>query len=224
MRPTRPAAAALAAAFAALSVAFAPPVGAPEGTVAIGAPVAAVSSAHTAAPSAAPPVAADAQPVSAPALDTETAATAEPDPAPAPPPDEDPGTGDLTTRVHAAFANAIPPRWQPLATELTVVGGHSSYAWFEGRVQIGGYHASGPWDYLRTVIAHELGHVIAFRFGDVAYDGEAPAGFPYTGTSPEVWANCVAVAFTGSEAGRLSDRAHCSAEQAAWTAEWLSTH
>lgn len=158
-------------------------------------------------------------PTTAPPSTTTTTA-APPTTAPPPPaPDPDPGTGDLAARVHAALADAIPPRWAAEVSAVEVIAGATSWGWDHGLIQISRFHASGPWWRLRAVVAHEVGHVIAFRYGSQDYHGAPPAGAPLGPGSEETWAECVAGAFTGHQV-----HPECGPDAVAWTAEWLDTN
>jgi hypothetical protein len=125
--------------------------------------------------------------------------TATPTAAPMSPPTGDPG-GSGVARAQAALDGAVPAVWRSvLAPRIEEIGGTTSWANTDGSLRFGSFHLGGPWQHLRTVMAHELGHLVAFRYGSQAFLGAAPAGFPYTGSHPEeMWADCVARTFTGN--------------------------
>lgn len=145
-------------------------------------------------------------------------------PAPSvPPATEDPGTADPAARAHAAFASAMPEVWRhAIPAELRIIPGQSSWASTRGRMYIGSHHASGDWARLRAIVAHEFGHLIAFRYGTSSALGAPPAGWPEPGLSaPERWADCVATAFTGRPLGSHGQAA-CSDESLSWTVAHLA--
>lgn len=136
----------------------------------------------------------------------------------------DPGTGDPLARARAAFAAGVPSRWWDTVSSFDTISGTSSFTYPNGRIEIGSYHTSGGWERLKAVVAHEVGHAIAFRYGTGEYPGAPPAGFPVGGARVEErWADCVAVVFTG-----IQLNAHglppCPTEAVMFTADWLATH
>ena len=63
------------------------------------------------------------------------------------------------------------------------------------------------------MLAHEFGHLIAFRYGSQAYVGAPPEGWPAPTHRPEeAWADCVQRAFTG-RASASHDLATCDGER-----------
>jgi hypothetical protein len=135
-------------------------------------------------------------------------------PAPAPSPAQ---------RVRAAFDSSVPPVWRSaISVRFEIIPGGTSWGYPDGLVQIGTYHANGSTARLRATVAHEFGHLIAFRYGSRAYNGAAPTGWPAYGSNPaEAWADCVSQAFTG-----VIDPSHglppCQGESLAWTQAWLA--
>jgi hypothetical protein len=104
---------------------------------------------------------------------------------------------------------------------LEIIEGNTSWASPSGVIQISSAHMSGSSAHLRATLAHEFGHLVAFRYGDSAYNGAAPKGWPSYGPRPEEsWADCVSQAFTG-----IVDPSHglppCSGASLAWTQDWL---
>jgi hypothetical protein len=150
--------------------------------------------------------------------------------APAPPtvatkdPGPDPGIGDPGARVRAAFSIAVPEPWRvAIPVEIRLIGGTTSWADPTNVIQVARYHALGGWSHLVSVLAHEFGHLIAFRDGAGAFAGSAPPGWPYNSRQPaEAWADCVSEAFT-----YIVDPSHglgaCPSDVLAWTATWLAT-
>jgi hypothetical protein len=135
----------------------------------------------------------------------------------------DPGTGDLTGRGNAALSSAVPSvRLNAVPVRLGVISGTSSLSYADGRLELGTYHLSGPWDRLQAVSAHEFGHHIAFRYGSQAQFGAAPSGWPISGSTPvERWADCVSRSFSGYPLGSHSQTA-CDGESLDWTTGWLA--
>ncbi len=156
-------------------------------------------------------------PVAAPAPPAPTPAPA-PAPAPAPPaPPADP-----MERVQAAYLSSVPAGWRDaIAVRFEVIEGNTSWAAHDGTIQIGTTHANGSESVLRATVAHEFGHLIAFRFGSQAFNGAAPEGWPaYSDRPEEAWADCVSRAFSG-----VNDPSHglpsCEGSSLSWTADWV---
>jgi hypothetical protein len=117
--------------------------------------------------------------------------------------------------VPAAWRSAIPVR-------IEVIPGSTSWGWSDGRIQVGLDHVLRGTNVLRTTLAHEFGHLIAFRYGSQAFAGAAPKGWPsYSSRPEEAWADCVAQAFTG-----LAIPSHglpsCPSASLSWTSNWLA--
>lgn len=140
------------------------------------------------------------------------------EPAPEPPP------LSAQEQIDAAFAAAVPARWRSLITvELVPVGGSTSLAYPGGRIDVAEYHRTRGETLLRSVIAHEFGHLIAFRYGSQEFNGAAPVGWHYEGRSPEeMWADCVSLSFTGN-VDRSYNLPACAGETLSWTQNYLST-
>ncbi|MFL6204211.1 MAG: hypothetical protein ACJ739_02580 [Acidimicrobiales bacterium] len=157
----------------------------------------------------------------APKVTARAAAPATPAPAQAPSPP--PPSQSPLQRVQAAFSASIPRAWQAaIPVRFEIISGVTSWGHPNGLIQIGTYHADGPSARLRMVVAHEFGHLIAFRYGSGAYNGAAPKGWPAYGSNPaEAWADCVSQAFTG-----VVDPSHglppCSGSSLSWTRQWLA--
>lgn len=136
---------------------------------------------------------------------------------------DDPGTADLELRVVVAYDTTIPHRWRHTVTGLGLKGGDASWAYPDGRILISEHHANGDWERLRAVVAHEVGHAIAFRYGSGAYHGAGPADFdaPAGLDGAERWSNCVAAALTGYTL-RSSGPSACDDAGARWALEWLT--
>jgi hypothetical protein len=170
--------------------------------------------------------------VAAPDTTTTTAVPAPPAPPPAPVPvtvappvpASPPAPVDLQARVEQAFADAVPAAWREgLPTTLRVILGSTSYATGPDLIEVGDGPASGSWSHLLSVVAHEFGHLIAFRYGSGEYVGAAPEGWPDPGFAhpAEAWADCVAQAFTGV-VDPSYDLPPCPDATLAWTIRWLA--
>lgn len=160
--------------------------------------------------------------VAAPVTTTTTAAPPPAPPttvAPAPPPPPPPAVSPLE-HLRAVFASTVPAAWRAaIPVEIVTIGGTTSWAEPSGVIKVSTYHQSHA---VATTLAHEFGHLIAFRFGSQAFNGAAPVGWPsYSGRPEEAWADCVAHAFTG-----LAEPSHglpaCPAASLSWTRAWLA--
>jgi hypothetical protein len=98
------------------------------------------------------------------------------------------------------LAEAVPGRWRAaIPVSFQVIAGRTSWSSFSGLIQVGDGQLTSAVPHATFIIAHEFGHLIAWHYGTDAFNGAGPAGFPYTGQMPEeMWADCVAQAFTGS--------------------------
>ena len=109
-----------------------------------------------------------------------------------------------------------------IAVKLEVISGNVSWADPAGRILVSEAHANGPQARLTVLLAHEFGHLIAFRYGSREYNGAAPEGWPpYSDRPEEAWADCVATAFTGISAPHHG-LPPCSGESLSWTQAWLA--
>lgn len=149
--------------------------------------------------------------------------TPAPPAAPKPPPPPPPPPPDPAARVQAAYEASVPAAWRSaIAVHFQLIEGNTSWASHDGTIQIGSTHYNGSESLLRATVAHEFGHLIAFRYGSQAYNGAAPEGWPAYGNSPEeAWADCVSRAFSG-----VNDPSHglppCAGDSLSWTANWVS--
>lgn len=125
-------------------------------------------------------------------------------------------------RVQAAYESSVPAAWRStIAVHFELIEGNTSWASHDGTIQLGSSHYNGSESLLRATIAHEFGHLIAFRYGSQAFNGAAPDGWPsYSSRPEEAWADCVSRAFTG-----LNDPSHglpsCEGASLSWAASWL---
>lgn len=126
--------------------------------------------------------------------------------------------------LQAAYEAAVPAAWRSAITvRLELIGGSTSWADPAGSIQVSEAHATGSHSNLAATLAHEFGHLIAFRFGSQAYNGAAPSGWPaYSDRPEEAWADCVSQAFTGIVAPSHGLPA-CSGVSLDWTISWLSS-
>jgi hypothetical protein len=115
-------------------------------------------------------------------------------PTPAPTPEAPPAE-----HLQASFEATVPAAWRAdITVQLESIDGSTSWGWPTGLIQVGTAHLTRGEDTLRTTLAHEFGHLIAYAYVSQAFHGAAPAGWPAYGNEPaEAWADCVARAFTG---------------------------
>lgn len=144
-------------------------------------------------------------------------------PAPAPPAPAPAPVPSPAERVRAAFESSVPAVWRAaIPVRLVLIDGSTSWADHNGDIRIGSTHYNATEGKLRAVLAHEFGHLIAFRYGSQAFNGAGPSGWPSYGSIPaEAWADCVSQAFTG-----VLDPSHglsaCSGSSLSWTVGWLA--
>jgi hypothetical protein len=125
--------------------------------------------------------------------------------------------------VQAAFEASVPAAWRSAITvRLELIDGDVSWGYTDGTIQIAAAHLLSGDSELRVTLAHEFGHLIAYRYGTQAFMGAAPDGWPaYSSQPAEAWADCVARAFTG-----IATPSHglpsCAGQSLAWTADWLA--
>jgi hypothetical protein len=95
---------------------------------------------------------------------------------------------------------AVPARWlAAIPVTFEVIAGKTSWSSITGLIQVGDWQLTHSVADARFTLAHEFGHLIAWHYGTDAFNGAGPAGFPYSGPLPEeMWADCVATAFTGT--------------------------
>ncbi len=186
----------------------APPPPAPSTTAA---PEPAAAPAPTSPPTTAPP------PPPPPAPTT----TAAPEPVAAPAPQA--AQEAPADRVQRVYLAAVPGVWRDdIAVRFRIIEGSTSWGHGDGLIEVARAHVDASEAYLADVLAHEFGHLIAFRYGTKAYAGAAPEGWPAPPQSPaEAWADCVQTAFTGR-----SNPSHglpaCAGEQLDWAAAWVA--
>jgi hypothetical protein len=125
--------------------------------------------------------------------------------------------------VRATFEAAVPTAWrQAVAVRFEIIEGNMSWASPDGLIQVARQHAEGSDRLLRSLLAHEFGHLIAFGYGSQAFNGAAPEGWPpYSSRPEEAWADCVARAFTG-----IDEPSHglpsCQGSSLSWGSSWLA--
>jgi hypothetical protein len=129
----------------------------------------------------------------------------------------DPGTGDLLARSQAALDGVVPTGWrQALPVQLSIIDGPTSLSGNNGTIQVGSVHASGDWNKLQAVMAHEFGHQVGFGYGSQAEPGAAPTGWPpYGSPLVEGWADCVSLSWTVYGYP-------CGGSSLPWTSDWLA--
>jgi hypothetical protein len=117
--------------------------------------------------------------------------------------------------VPASWLAAVPARFE-------VIAGKTSWSSFGGLIQVGDWQLTSSVGRAKFTIAHEFGHQIAWKYGTDEYNGAGPAGFPYTGRIPEeMWADCVAQAFTGLSYP-TSGLGACPGDSLAFTSAFLN--
>lgn len=164
-----------------------------------------------------------------PAAPTTTAApapatTAPPAPTPvAAPPPQAATAESPEDRVRRVYSSAVPQTWQAdFEVRFEIIDGSTSWAYGDGRILVARSHADGGEAHLADVLAHEFGHLIAFRYGTKAYVGAAPEGWPEPPQSPaEAWADCVQTAFTG-RVNPSHGLPPCGTAQLDWATAWLA--
>lgn len=138
-------------------------------------------------------------------------------PAPPPPP------ADLQAMVDDAFRRAVPAGWRAaVPARISVIDGSTSWASTDGTIKVARSHVTRGDEVLRVTLAHEFGHLIAFRHGTQGYLGAPPAGWPSFSSNPaESWADCVSRAMTGSPLPSHG-LPPCPASSLTWTSSWLA--
>jgi hypothetical protein len=136
-------------------------------------------------------------------------------PPPPPPPSRQ-------ARIENAFVASISAGWRTaIPVRLVVISGQTSWASPGGEIRVAVSHADASMPKLRAVLAHEFGHLIAFRYGAQTYNGAAPEGWPAYGARPEeAWADCVSQAATGVL--EPLGRPPCGGASLSWTRQWLA--
>lgn len=133
-----------------------------------------------------------------------------------------PPTTDLVQRANDALSSVVPAAWRDTVHPwFVLIEGYTSWSSTTGRIRIARFHASGPYERLRAIVAHEWGHQVAFRYGTKAYLGAPPAGWPYQGDRPaEAWGDCVAQTLTGLNPSRRVGECDDAALQ--FIRDWLA--
>jgi hypothetical protein len=139
-------------------------------------------------------------------------------PTPAPTPAASPAE-----HLQASFEATVPAAWRAdITVQLESIDGSTSWGWPTGLIQVGTAHLTRGEDTLRTTLAHEFGHLIAYAYVSQAFHGAAPAGWPAYGNEPaEAWADCVARAFTGVDLPSHG-LPSCAGAALSWAATWLA--
>jgi hypothetical protein len=135
-----------------------------------------------------------------------------------------PTTANLVRRSSLAYSSAVPVRWRSAVPikRLTIIGGYSSLSYSSGLTKVAAYHANGDYTRLRSVMAHEWGHQLSWKYGTRAYNGAPPAGFPQrTRATQETWADCVSWALIGRQYP-YGNVPKCSRAAMVWTKRWLA--
>ncbi|MEN3272846.1 MAG: hypothetical protein V7636_1607 [Actinomycetota bacterium] len=133
-----------------------------------------------------------------------------------------PPTTDLVQRANDALTSVIPAQWlADVHPWLVLIEGSTSWSSTTGRIRVARFHAAGPYERLRAIMAHEWGHQAAFTYGTHAYLGAPPEGWPHAGNGEaEVWADCVAQTLTGTNpSGHVGE---CDSAALQFTRDWLA--
>ncbi len=169
----------------------------------------------------------------APASATPTATPTGAAPAPAPPetaptPPAPPApvpAASRRDRVEDALRGAVPPAWLAATSpRIEIIPGATSFAHGDGLIEVGTTHADGSDAHLADVLAHEVGHLVAFGWGTQRFAGAAPEGWPAPAGSAdpaEAWADCVQLVFTG-RVNPSHGLAPCPEDARRWTETWLA--
>jgi len=129
-----------------------------------------------------------------------------------------------TSRANSALKSAVPAAWRnaiPTARATKMISGNSSTSAYRAGIWISRLHAAKSTPMLRSTMAHEFGHHIAFSYGSQVVYGAAPKGFPQGVTNVETWADCVGEAFSGIDNHGTNVKKHCSKAGLRWTKAWL---
>lgn len=143
-----------------------------------------------------------------------------PTPAPAPAPVAAPAAVPSAEEV---YRQVVPSAWRSVfSVRFEYIGGNTSWASSNGTIKIAEAHRTNRSE-LAVTIAHEFGHLIAWRYGTQAYNGAAPEGWPaYSSRPEEGWSDCVSQVFTG-----ITDPSHglpaCAGSSLSWTRSWLAS-
>jgi hypothetical protein len=131
--------------------------------------------------------------------------------------------GDEENRVFALYHEAVPDHWEARITpEMYGIEGSTSYAYSPRTIYLAEYHLNSSDRYLQVIIAHEYGHLIAFKYGTGEYLGAPPEGWPPRTDRPEEhWADCVQQVFLGF-AEPTRGLPPCEGEQLSWASEYLA--
>lgn len=114
--------------------------------------------------------------------------TAPPAPPPAPP--AAPAPAEAPAPAIDLWACA-----QGLATSIEVIPGDTSLARTDGTILVSQWHIDQGQATVCSAVAHEAGHLYAYRYGPGSPLGAPPTAF-YS-RDPEHWADCAAAVWTG---------------------------
>jgi hypothetical protein len=122
------------------------------------------------------------------------------------------------------LATTVPARWlAAIPVSFEVIAGKTSWSSFSGLIQVGDWQLTHSVADAKFTLVHEFGHLIAWHYGTDAFNGAGPAGFPYTGQMPEeMWADCVATAFTGTSYP-TRPLSGCPSDALAFTSRFLAS-
>ena len=126
-------------------------------------------------------------------------------------------------RVWDLYHRAIPDLWeQRIYPAIYGIDGYTSYAYTPRTIYLAEYHLRSSDQYLSVIIAHEYGHLIAFRYGTQEYLGAPPRGWPPRTDRPEEhWADCVQQVFL-NVVDPTPGLPPCEGAQLQWARDWLA--
>jgi len=137
-------------------------------------------------------------------------------------------------RLQTRLVQLLPDDWKYMVPRVEIIQGDISYA-HPTHIEIGEWVLRGDSRVLDSTLAHEWGHYEALQRNRLLYNGNPPAGFPFTPKPPtfppispnwnfESWAVCVAVILTGEEiAFRWGEHPYplCTDRQQQFTSQYL---
>lgn len=185
-------------------------------------PAPSTTAAPTTTTTVAPTTTAAPAPPPAPPTTSPTAPPAPPPPTPAPAPAPAPAPTAVPS-AEEVYRQVIPSAWRAVfSVRFEHIAGNTSWASSNGTIKIAERHRANR-SVLAVTIAHEFGHLIAWRYGTQAYNGAPPSGWPaYSQRPEEAWGDCVSQVFTGI-IGPSHGLPPCGGSSLSWTHAWLGS-